>query len=47
MEGDINFNYDKPTSGTGVDADVNINLSGADSYWVGNTKVTSGPRQAG
>lgn len=42
MEGDINFNYDKPTSGTGVDADVNINLSGADSYWVGNTKVTWG-----
>lgn len=42
MEGDINFNYDKPTSGTGVDAEVNINLSGADSYWVGNTKVTWG-----
>lgn len=34
MEGDINFNYDKKTSGTGVNADVNINLSGADSYWV-------------
>lgn len=40
LDGDINFNYDKPTSGTAVDADILVNLTGADSYWNGNAKVT-------
>ena len=40
MNGDINFNYDKKTSGTRVDADVDITLNGADSYWNGNTLIS-------
>ena len=40
IEGDINFNYHEATSKTGVDATVNLNLTGADSYWNGNTTVT-------
>ena len=42
LNGDINFNYDEKTSKTTVDADVMINLTNADSYWNGNTKVTWG-----
>ncbi|MCZ4066037.1 hypothetical protein NAI82_11455, partial [Oxalobacter sp. JAC-2022] len=42
LNGDIDFNYDKETSGTGVDADVLVNLTGADSVWNGNAKVTWG-----
>ncbi|EEO27971.1 autotransporter outer membrane beta-barrel domain-containing protein [Oxalobacter paraformigenes] len=42
LNGDIDFNYDNKTSGTGVDADVLVNLSGADSYWNGNTAVSYG-----
>lgn len=37
LYGDINFSYDEETSGTKVDADVNVNLSGKDSVWEGNT----------
>ena len=37
LYGDINFSYDEETSGTKVDADVNINLNGEDSVWEGNT----------
>lgn len=37
LYGDINFAYDEETSGTTVDADVNINLNGKDSVWEGNT----------
>ena len=40
MNGNVNFNYDGPTSGTNVDADVDITLSGADSYWNGNTLIS-------
>lgn len=40
LYGDLNFNYDEKTSGTGVDADVDIRLNGAESVWEGNTKVT-------
>lgn len=36
LDGDINFNYDKETSGTKIDADVNLNLTNADSYLIGN-----------
>lgn len=37
LYGDINFSYDEKTSGTKVDANVNINLNGEDSVWEGNT----------
>lgn len=37
LYGNINFAYDEGTSGTKVDADVNINLNGKDSVWEGNT----------
>ena len=37
LYGDINFSYDEETSGTEVDAKVNINLNGEDSVWEGNT----------
>lgn len=40
MNGNVNFNYDGSTSGTKVDADVDITLSGADSYWNGNTLIS-------
>lgn len=42
MNGNINFNYDEDTSGTPVDAYVNVNLTGAESYWKGNTYVSYG-----
>lgn len=42
MNGDINFNYDKATSGTKVDADVLVNLTGTESYWNGNAIVSWG-----
>ena len=40
--GDINFNYDEATSGTKVNADLNVNLTGADSLWNGNAVVEWG-----
>lgn len=40
LNGDINFNYDGPTSGTKVNADVIVNLSGENSYWNGNSKIS-------
>lgn len=43
IDGDINFNYDKPTSGTAVDAVVDINLSNSDSYLNGNIFVNGNP----
>lgn len=43
IDGDINFNYDKPTSGTAVDAIVDINLTNADSYLKGNIFVNGNP----
>lgn len=39
LNGDINFNYDKESSGTPVKADVTINLANADSYLNGNILV--------
>lgn len=39
MDGDINFNYMEDTSNTPIDATVDVTLSGADSYWTGNTIV--------
>lgn len=32
LDGNINFGYERTTSGTGVDAFVNVTLTGADSY---------------
>ena len=40
MFGDINFNYDEPTSGSSIDAFIDVTLAGADSVWTGNTVVT-------
>ena len=42
LTGDIDFNYDKKTSGTTVDADVLLNLSGADSFWHGSATTSYG-----
>ena len=42
LEGDVNFNFDKLTSGTKVNAFVDINLSGENSYWNGNTYASWG-----
>ena len=42
LNGDIDFNYDKKTSGTKVDADVTVNLVGSDSYWKGNAIYSYG-----
>ena len=42
LDGDMSFDYDKATSGTKVDADVLVNLTGSESYWNGNSKVTWG-----
>ena len=39
LNGDIGFDYDAATSGTPVNADVNIKLTGAESQWNGNAKV--------
>ena len=43
INGDINFNYDEPTSGTKVDATVKINLTNEDSYMNGNIFVNGNP----
>lgn len=40
LDGNINFGYTKPTSGTAVDASINLTLSGKDSYWNGNTMIS-------
>ena len=40
LTGDVDFNYDAATSGTTTDAIVNINLSNADSSWIGNSKTS-------
>ena len=42
LYGDIDFNYDKQTSGTVADANVHINFSGKDSIWVGNSSTSYG-----
>ena len=40
LTGDVDFNYDAATSGTTTNATVNINLSNADSSWIGNSKTS-------
>ena len=39
LNGDIVFNYDGASSGTGIDSNVNVNLNGEGSSWSGNTKA--------
>lgn len=46
LNGNVDFNYDKKTSGTKVDADVTVNLSGADSYWNGTATYSYGTGEA-
>ena len=40
LNGNMDFNYDALTSGTKVDADVLVNLTGAESQWNGNASVS-------
>lgn len=40
LTGNIDFNYEKKTSDSTVDAAININLNGANSFWKGNTLVS-------
>lgn len=40
LNGNIDFNYDKNSSKTKVDADVLVNLTGAESQWNGNASVS-------
>ncbi|MBQ8250328.1 MAG: autotransporter domain-containing protein [Alphaproteobacteria bacterium] len=40
LTGNIDFNYEKKTSNSTVDAAININLNGANSFWKGNTLVS-------
>lgn len=40
LYGDANFSYDKDSSGTPINATVNMNLTGTDSIWEGNTKYS-------
>lgn len=42
LNGNVDFNYDKKTSGTKVDADVTINLTGSESYWNGTAVYSYG-----
>ena len=44
INGDIIFYYDAPTSGTPVDAKVDINLSGASSYLNGDIFISGNPQ---
>ena len=39
LNGDISFEYHKSSSGTPIDANVDIKLTGKDSYWNGNTRI--------
>ena len=45
LNGNIDFNFDKATSGTVADADVLVNLNGAGSYWNGNAVTSYGTGQ--
>lgn len=39
ISGDVVFDFDGKTSGTSVNANIDVTLSGSDSYWNGNTLV--------
>ena len=38
--GDVEFSYHEKTSGTGIDATIDVNLNGKDSFWEGNTFIS-------
>ena len=38
--GDVEFSYHEQTSGTGIDATIDVNLNGKDSFWEGNTFIS-------
>lgn len=40
LYGNVDFAYDQATSGTAIDATVNMNLTGADSVWEGNIRAS-------
>ena len=40
MDGNIDFDYNRPTSNTGINAYIDVTLNGADSYWTGNTVIS-------
>ncbi len=40
LYGNVAFAYDQETSGTPIDATVNMNLTGADSVWEGNIRAS-------
>lgn len=42
FEGDFDFNYDQKTSGTTADATIDVTMSNADSYWIGNATTSYG-----
>lgn len=41
LTGNVDFNFNNPTSGTPVNANVEINLSGDKSFWNGSSQVTA------
>ena len=43
LTGDIDFNYDKATSGSAIDATVNLNLTNADSFFTGKIYRSGNP----
>ncbi len=43
LNGDIEFNYESATSGSIVDADVNVNLTNSESYLNGNILISGEP----
>ena len=45
LNGDIEFNYEGETSGSLVDADININLTNSESYLNGNILITGNPSE--
>ena len=40
LNGNISFDYEQTTSGTPVDATVNVKLTGENSYWNGNSQIS-------
>lgn len=45
MNGNLDFNFHDETSGTKVDAIVDVTLSGEDSWWNGNASISYGENQ--
>lgn len=41
MTGNVDFNFNQPTSGTSVNSNVEINLNGSSSFWSGSAQVTA------